>query len=375
MDNSKLKINLDLDLEEKYIATIVLHAVGDTIGFKNGDWEFNYHKLINTLDTTLEILYEFIDLGGINNINLKDWFVSDDTMFHMATALSLIDIPDPGEKLYEDMKNNFKGAYSHMSIDQRIRKFRFIGVVTNKYIKKFDTTDARSLPYDPESGGAGCAMRTACIGLAFPTDANREKLIEVAIQSSRITHNSPIGYLGGLCTALFTAFAIEGLHIYTWPTKMLDILDLDIVKKYITDEDEQNDYDEFIKYWRKYIDIRFDEGVPIKTKAQRNLIFRSRFYYENFTRGTRGLMIGDSGFSSVIMAYDCLLDAKDNWETLIIYSAIHWGDSDTVGSIACALYGAQYGFKNVPDGNLKHLEFKTELYEIGKNLFKTFKIL
>ena len=83
-------------------------------------------------------------------------------------------------------------------------------------------------------------------------------------------------------------------------------------------------------------------------------------------------MIGDSGFSSVIMAYDCLLDAKDNWETLIIYSALHWGDSDTVGSIACALYGAMYGFKNVPDGNLKHLEFKNELYEIGKKLFKTF---
>ena len=24
---------------------MILHALGDTIGFKNGDWEFNYHDL------------------------------------------------------------------------------------------------------------------------------------------------------------------------------------------------------------------------------------------------------------------------------------------------------------------------------------------
>jgi len=77
-------------MKERYVATIVLHALGDTIGFKNGDWEFNYFKKVITLDVTNELLYEFISLGGINGINLKNWFVSDDTIIHLAMARAIL---------------------------------------------------------------------------------------------------------------------------------------------------------------------------------------------------------------------------------------------------------------------------------------------
>ena len=45
---------------------ILLHSVGDTIGFKNGDWEFFGKKNYKTLNKssafehTLEIIYEYI---------------------------------------------------------------------------------------------------------------------------------------------------------------------------------------------------------------------------------------------------------------------------------------------------------------------------
>ena len=62
------------NIKERYIATVVLHALGDTIGFRNGIWEFNYnipitkppHHGLSEL-----ILHDFIDLGGINDINLN----------------------------------------------------------------------------------------------------------------------------------------------------------------------------------------------------------------------------------------------------------------------------------------------------------------
>jgi ADP-ribosylglycohydrolase len=81
---------------------------------------------------------------------------------------------------------------------------------------------------------------------------------------------------------------------------------------------------------------------------------------------------GLSGYSAVIVAYDCLIDAEDNWEKLIIYSTINTFDTDTIGAIACGLYGTLYGLKNVPTKNLKYLEFKSNLTKLGKLLYRKY---
>ena len=70
------------------------------------------------------------------------------------------------------------------------------------------------------------------------------------------------------------------------------------------------------------------------------------------------------------MAYDALLDAKDSWEKLIYYGLLHNGDSDTVGAIAGGLYGAMYGFKNVPEHMLKNIEKKEDLLKLSEKMFK-----
>lgn len=369
-------------MENRYIATMILHAVADTIGFKNGEWEFNYSKSTITLETTLELLFEFIALGGINGIDLKDWRVSDDTIIHIAIAKTLIDTKlnkiKKIKKMTPEMAMSFKvnlvQAYNDIHDDEEKGIERAPGETTNKYIEKFEGGhDGRNLPYDKLSGGNGAAMRCPCIGLAFCGEENRDTLINIAIESSRLTHNSAIGYLGGLTTALFTAWAIEGIDIIKWPFMLIELLNSKKVRKYIKDNQyERDDYDTYINYWKKYIDTRFDDYKPITSRAHNNLIFRSRYNYENFTRDTPSTFIGESGYSATIMAYDSLLDAEDKWEKLIIYAAIHFGDGDTVGAIAGALYGALYGFGDVPVSNLKYLEFKDELNEIGEKLYKKY---
>lgn len=365
-------------MEDRYIAAIVLHALGDTIGFKNGDWEFNYNKNFITLDTTNELLYEFIELGGINAIDLKGWLVSDDTIIHLCMMRALTSF-DKKEIINENMiikyKEELVNAYNDMTDDEVNKKiFRHPGVTTNKYIRQFEKGhDGRDLPYDDRAGGNGAAMRTNCLGLVYYGENNRDKLIQISIETSKLTHNNAIGYLGGLTSALFTAFAIENIDILKWPFMLVDLLKSDRVKKYMTNDDpnEVNDYDSYSNYWRKYIDSKFEDGKIIITRAQANIIFRSRFYYENFTRGTKALLIGESGFCATIMAYDCLVDAKNVWEKLIIYSALHFGDSDTVAAISASWYGALYGFGDVPEKNLKYLEFKKELIKFGTELFLT----
>lgn len=364
-------------MERKYVASVVLHALGDTFGFNNGEWEFNHFKDVITLDTTNELLYEFIALGGINAINLEGWRVSDDTLLNMAMIRGLLRSGRSfDERMIINVKEEFVVAYNQMVDDEEKGLDRMPGVTTRRYIEKFEKGhDGRDLPYDKTSGGNGAAMRAGCIGLAYPLEEDRETLIRVAIETSRLTHNSAIGYLGGLTVALLTAFAVEGVPLEKWPFKLIDLLTSDAVTRYVRErgnEDEIDDHERYVGYWRKYVDTRFDGGRPIMARAQTNLIFRSRYYYENFTRGTGSLLIGESGFCATIMAYDSLLDARDVWEKLVIYSALHFGDSDTVCAIASSWYGTLYGFGDVPAQNLRYLEFREELTGLARSMYRKY---
>ena len=70
--------------EEQFVAAMVLGGVGDAMGYKNGDWEFNFvgediHKKVK-------------ELGGVSKLKIKlpNFVVSDDTVLLLSTADSLI---------------------------------------------------------------------------------------------------------------------------------------------------------------------------------------------------------------------------------------------------------------------------------------------
>ena len=370
MDNN---IDKKLNNRDKYIALFVLHALGDTIGFKNGDWEFNYNKETD-LSSILEFVYEFIDLGGVNGIILKGWRVSDDTLYHMAIALALLHFEDKiDDKFILQLKNSLILVHNrlvHEKIDESIK--RYPGYATEKYIQKFDLDE--KISYDPATGGNGAAMRNLCVGAAFHKEEQIEMLVDVSIVSSKLTHNSPLGFLAGMTSAYFVSLAISGTHIFKWPSLLIDLLNSDMVKKHIdmTNNDVLMDYMMYIKYWKQYIESRFLNEEPLKKKIFTNLMYRIKYYYQNFVQDTKADAIGGSGFCAMIMAYDCLVDCDGKWEKLIFYSMLHPGDSDTVGAIAGGMYGALYGFGDVPNQMLDYLEEKNEILSIGDYFYKMY---
>lgn len=60
-----------------------------------------------------------------------------------------------------------------------------------------------------------------CLGLLYFGAKNREFLVSLAIESGRITHNHPVAFFGAVASAVFTAFAIEGIPITKWGKMLL----------------------------------------------------------------------------------------------------------------------------------------------------------
>jgi len=270
-------------------------------------------------------------------------------------------------------KNEIIQQYNFMADELNNKTFdRYPGINTVKYVSKFtEKTDASHHSYDDKSGGNGCAMKLLCVGACLYGVSKRNELIDVSIRISKLTHNSPIGFLAGLNTALFTALSIEGVDIYEWPTELLKILKSSRVKNKIDKDsiEEMSDYLTYIKHWKTYVDTRFDKGKPIVTKSQGNLMLRIKYYHESFVINTPAHRIGESGYAACIMAYDSLLDSDSHWEKLVIYSAMHPGDSDTVCAIAGGLFGIHYGYADTPLVLLNNMEYSKDLKILSRKIY------
>ena len=364
------------NMNNKYKYVFLYHALGDTIGFKNS---LSFAEYTNkTLDTINEMIYEFIDLGGINGLDMKDWIVSEDTLYHIAMARSLLKYKEMNEKFIFIVKENLIKIHNEMiNEEEKNGIYRYPELISDEYIQQFkDADDGRTFKYDPKSGTSGACARNLCIGLLFHDEKNEHELIEVAITTSKLTHNSAFGYLAGLTSALFVSWAIREIHINKWPFKLLELLESDEIKKFINEDNDKHvnytEYISYIKYWKKYIDTKFVDTKPIKTRSFGNPLFRMRYYFSNFVKDTKDIfnLAGKSGFSAIIVAYDALLDCDGKFEKLIIYSILHPSVCDTIGAIACGLYGAVYNMGDVPEYMLEHLEKKNILLELADNIKK-----
>lgn len=361
---------------ERIKASIILGSYLDTLGFYNGTWEFNFNlkikNLMDCISVNYSIIHQFFAMGGFN-MDISQWNSSDDTIMMIATIKAC----KKGGTI-----ENFKKEYIKI-LPMLEKSKRGAGITT--LISLRNLAKNKNILYSDKMGGNGAAMRTSYIGIYFKD--NIEKLLEISILSSRLTHNYPLGFLGGMVTALFTSYAINNIEPWKWCDMLLDInmngkLDK-VLKKMPNYTEYLKDKDEFWNSWYKYKEYRMNK-FDIKSSDfihgidRINDLIKILYTMKDINSGNINYdKFGSTGASATIIAYDCILmsitnkgggdsalnldNISYNWESLVIFSALHFGDNDTIGTIAGNWYGALRGFEGVKSNIVDQLEFKKEI--------------
>lgn len=344
------------------------------MGYKNGDWEFTYDGS-KIQEEMMKMTYE----KGVLYLNIdKNWIVSDDTILQLATGEALITGLED-DKLLKKIASLYVKSINDM-------ENRAPGKTTIECLKTINEDGGGwdKIPFNLKGGGCGAAMRSSCIGLLYHQEKDFDKLMKISIESGRMTHHHPTGYLGSLASALFTSFAIRNINPKYWPDMLLSYKNK--IKDYIIEakrDVHQNleHFDYFINHFINYIDYRnlptTEKGYGIYRnervwfpKNYSDVKIYDRFYKEISFGGLKNGWGGSSGHDSVLIALDALLYAESNWENLCLHAMLHGGDNDTTGSIAGAWFGALYGFYNVPKNHYENLEYLDRLIHVGETLYQ-----
>ncbi len=370
-------------MEDKISASLVLGSYLDTLGFNNSLWEFNYNaKLSDIGDCAIvnnEIIYHYIMAGG-KNIDLSSWIASDDTIMMIAT-----------------MKACKRGGSEKHFIDEYLKilplleqEKRVSGITTLESLNILKKThDPKKIHYSNKMGGNGAAMRTHYIGIHFKDDI--DKIIATSIMASRLTHNYPIGFLGGMVTALFTNYALNNIEPWKWVDMLLELNENGTIDKYMETTDIYDKYlkdkDEFWTPWYKFKEFRVDKFYYRSgdfTYFQQRIENLLKLFYDDFKKIDYNRM-GGSGVEATIIALDSILccitpidnimkdrkfvkiNIKDNksykynWDQLVLLSTLQFWDNDTIGAITGMWYGALRGYDGISKDVINMLEYKKEL--------------
>ncbi|KAI8513150.1 hypothetical protein Bbelb_097890 [Branchiostoma belcheri] len=196
----------ETDTLERYKASMVLSGVGDALGYKNQEWEYN--------KSGPDIHKQLADLGGLSNITveLPGWPVSDDTVMHLATAEALVIDSEKKEHIYLELCRRYVACMN----DMEGRKPGPTSILGCQQMSPTNAAGGWHIPFNPTGTGCGAAMRAMCIGLRCPRPDQLDDLIAFSVESGRMTHHNPHGYCGALASALFVSYCVQGKPLREW---------------------------------------------------------------------------------------------------------------------------------------------------------------
>jgi ADP-ribosylglycohydrolase len=185
-----------------------------------------------------------------------------------------------------------------------------------------------------DSKGCGGVMRTAPIGLVFPS----KDAFEIGMDCAAITHGHPFGYLAAGFLAELISWLIEGKSV------------MESVE-------------------RTTISLRIFRGHE-ETLAKINMAITLAGGTMRAVDAIPSIGRGWTGEEALAIAIFCALRFEDDFRRGVLAAVNHDGDSDSTGSIAGAILGARLGHDAIPKNWAGNVENAGKILDIANELFR-----
>ncbi|XP_061743457.1 inactive ADP-ribosyltransferase arh2 isoform X2 [Nerophis ophidion] len=287
---------------------------------------------------------------------------------HMTTAQALITDYWSLEDLYRELVRLYVGAM--VSLQGRTPDPTTVeGCV---HLKPHNVLLAWHTPFNEKGSGFGAAAKAMCVGMRYWQPERLENLVEVSIETGRMIHNHPTGFLGSLATALFASFAIQGKPLGTWGRELLKVIPRaeEYCRKTIRHMAEyQENWFYFEAKWQFYLEER-----GLEKEGQNKPLVDNRYDADEtdktYKRWSSEGRAGRRGHDAPMIAYDALLIAGSDWAQLCRRAMFHGGAGEATGLIAGCLFGLLYGLNQVPSSLYQDLDKRERLEQLGEALYK-----
>jgi ADP-ribosylglycohydrolase len=302
-------------------------ALGDAMG-----------KLTEFIDHDT-ILYQFGPQGITEPPQLA--LFTDDTQMAMATARALIRAGD--EPMTELMAQLTSRYLAWLDLQERAASRRAPGVTVMDALGRL----RRGAPYAVSGdGGANesiAATRSLPVALRYHGDVGRVAV--TAAEIARITHAHPGATSGAAAAALLVELGLSGLPPAEWPDRAISL-----VKRWCPDNTHLT--------------------VEALRTAQRTLDWPAQDAMEEQFRARPGFGGGWTADEAVGLALWCVLQAPEDYLTVVRLAANAYAESDTDGiaTIAGALCGAHNGIQAIPAEWVERLEEGPEIRGLAEEL-------
>ncbi|NWI17498.1 ADPRH hydrolase, partial [Crypturellus soui] len=166
---------------------VLLSGAGDALGYRGGLWEY--------CPSGARIEQELQELGGLAALRLRppEWPLSDDTVLHLATAEALA-TGDGGDSAGDPWGEEW-GSWGDWEVP--LGSWGGLGgplgILGGTSQLRPGQPGGYVIPFNPSGTGCGAAMRSLAIGLRYPHEQDLPTLVQVSVDSGRMTHHHPTG--------------------------------------------------------------------------------------------------------------------------------------------------------------------------------------
>lgn len=186
------------------------------------------------------------------------------------------------------------------------------------------------------SKGCGGVMRTAPVGLAFPT----ELAFRYGAECAAITHGHPSGFLTGGYLAELVARSVEGEDLATAAMAVVETLAA------------YGGHDETLHAVHRALTLSRSDTAPPQAVAE--------------------LGLGWVGEEALAIALWCALTSPGDFRQAVLRAVNHPGDSDSTGSICGAIMGASLGAEAIAASWRDTVESGDEIRALADTMHEAF---